>query len=331
MRTRAVVFPSPGVVEVRAVEIPDPEPDEVLIKTSFTCISPGAEMRILSGEHPRTPPFPLIPGYALTGIVVASGEEAGILPGTRVFCSGTSRVEGVERCWGGHIGHAVRRASETIPLPLGVPLRDAPLARLAAIANRGMQLARPQVGDVAVVIGLGPIGILAARLYIQQGIRVVGVDYFGLGTEACAKLGLEVVAGDDLFGQLRALLPGGASIIVDTTGAAGVLVEALTVARSVAWDEFDIQGTRYVIQGSYPGDLTLPYQSALQNEVTFLIPRDARRDDIRQALELIEQKKLLVRDLASLTLSADDAPRAYELLRDRHSGIQTIIFEWSIF
>lgn len=331
MKTRAVVFPSPGAVEVRTVEVPEPEPDEVLIKTSFTCISPGVEMRVLSGQHPAAPKFPLIPGYALTGIVVESGAAAGILPGTRVFCSGTSRVERMERCWGGHIGHAVRRASETIPLPLGVPLRDAPLARLAAISNRGMQLARPQVGEVVVVIGLGPVGILTARLYIQQGVRVIGVDYFGLGTDALSKLGLEIIAGDDLFGQLRTLLPGGASIIVDTTGVASVLTEALTLARSVAWDEFDIQGTRYLIQGSYPGDLTLPYESAFQNEVTFLLPRDARRDDIRQALELIEQKRLVVRDLASLTLPAEEAPRAYELLRDRHSGIQTVIFEWAAF
>lgn len=190
-----------------------------------------------------------------------------------------------------------------------------------------MQLALPQKGETVLVLGLGPIGIMTARLYTQQGLRVIGVDFFGVDAATLAKLGLEIVSGEDIFPKLHALLPEGASIIVDTTGSASTLVDALHLAHSVAWDEFDTVGTRYLIQGSYPSDLVLPFHATFEKEVTFLITRDARREDIRQGLELIAEKKLMVRDLASLMLPPEEAAHAYKILRDRDSGIQSIIFE----
>lgn len=333
MKTRAILFQEPEQVHVGEVTVPDPGPDEVLIKTAFTCISPGTERRVLAGKQPGMPAFPLIPGYALAGIVIASGESAGILPGTRVLCSGTSRVaeEEIARCWGGHIGHAVRRASEIYLLPSTISLRDAPLTSLAAIAHRGVSLAPAQKGETVVVLGLGPIGVLSARLHALSGARVVGADLLPERAELVRRSGLEAVSGDKLFEQLHILIPEGAHVLVDTTGAPEIVEQAVSLAHELPFGESERHGACYVLQGSYADTVPLPYQAAFRKELTFVLPRNTRPQDIRHALELIAQKKLIVHDLASVTLPLDEAPHAYELLCRHSPEIQSILFEWSRF
>jgi len=48
--------------------------------------------------------------------------------------------------------------------------------KLAAIAYRGVRLARPKPHETVAVIGLGAIGLLAAQLHAQSGARVVAAD-----------------------------------------------------------------------------------------------------------------------------------------------------------
>ena len=49
IRTEAVVFTAPGTDEVRPVTVPDPEPDEVLIRTVYSGVSQGTERWLLLG------------------------------------------------------------------------------------------------------------------------------------------------------------------------------------------------------------------------------------------------------------------------------------------
>ena len=331
MNTKAIVFTGPDAVDLQSVDVPEPKPDEVLIKTSFTAVSPGTELRVLAGQQPGMPEFPLIPGYALAGIVIASGENSPLLPGTRVFCSGTSRVEGITRCWGAHIGHAIRRAAEVFSLPPTVSLRDAPLAALAGISQRGVALSRPQNGETVVVVGLGPIGLLSARLHALSGARVIGADLRGDRAELLRRGGLQAVSGEDIFGQLRALIPGGANVIVDATGVPSVVEQAITLAKDVPFGETEQVGARYVLQGSYPDTIPLPYQAAFMKELTFLLPRNLRPRDVQTVLEHLRQKNLIVHDLVSETFPPGDAAHAYALLRQPDSGLHTVLFEWSRF
>jgi NADPH:quinone reductase-like Zn-dependent oxidoreductase len=74
MQSQAVLFRDVQQVAVAPVEIPAPGPGEVLIKTVFSTISPGTELRCLAGKQPNAAPWPVIPGYSLSGHIVACGE-----------------------------------------------------------------------------------------------------------------------------------------------------------------------------------------------------------------------------------------------------------------
>src|SRR5215216_3454051 len=124
MRTEAVVFTAPGTVEVRTVTLPDPEPDEVLIRTVYSGVSQGTERWMLLGRYNRmaddvTATYPCFPGYQAAGVVEAVGDAvADLKPGDRVIAAGTRFAEGPPISPGraSHCAHLVARRPEVARL-----------------------------------------------------------------------------------------------------------------------------------------------------------------------------------------------------------------------
>ncbi|MBC8141934.1 MAG: alcohol dehydrogenase catalytic domain-containing protein, partial [Armatimonadetes bacterium] len=158
MKTQAIVFTAPDAVAVIDTTVPEPGDNDVLIETVYSCVSPGTELRCLSGQQNGAPAFPFVPGYALCGRIRQVGANVqNVREGDAVFCTGTQRAE-VNRCWGGHIGHAVVNAGVVFPVPEGVSLHTAVLTKLAAICLRGAKMSRPLPWETVAVIGLGTVG-----------------------------------------------------------------------------------------------------------------------------------------------------------------------------
>lgn len=102
MQSTAILFTAANEIALGSFELPEPGPGELLLQTRYTCVSPGTELRVLSGKQADLPAWPLIPGYALVGEVVARGAGTQIAEGTLVFCTGTGRSN-LARTWGGHV------------------------------------------------------------------------------------------------------------------------------------------------------------------------------------------------------------------------------------
>src|SRR5882672_6167740 len=96
MRTRQAVIVEPFKVEVREVELPPPQPNQILVATEVSCLSAGTELAVWTGTHqwlkdPSLPDwkFPFRPGYSAAGEVIAVGRDAhGWQPGDRVSYPG---------------------------------------------------------------------------------------------------------------------------------------------------------------------------------------------------------------------------------------------------
>lgn len=108
-------------------------------------------------------------GYSLCGVVIevgAGAEEFQV--GQLVAAAGNEFALHAEYNW--------------IPLNLCVPVPDGVAPELAAfstvgaIAMHGVRQAEVQLGESAVVIGLGLVGQLCVRLLVAAGIRVYGID-----------------------------------------------------------------------------------------------------------------------------------------------------------
>lgn len=327
MKTTALLATAIDRVELVDVNIPAPGPAELVVEAIYTAVSPGTEMRCLAGRQPGIS-FPYIPGYSMVGRIIAVGSEVTLAPGTLVFCQGTEKADR-SLAWGGHIRHALRSASSVFPLPEGVDPLDAALAKLAAIAYRGVRVAKTQPHEEVAVVGLGPIGQLSTRVHRLAGAHVVAADLDPMRAAVAQSAGIQALVPEEglveSFGKAQ---PRGADVVVDSTGAPSVLQQSLRLVKNKDWDNTLTEPARVVIQGSYAENVVFDYHQAFYRELAVLFPRDNQARDIEATLRFIGDGQLITRDLISEVCPPREAQRIYSALRSAKPGLITVVFDW---
>lgn len=234
MKALQAVVVEPNRVEVREVDLPEPGPNQVVVRAEATAVSPGTELAVFTGTHqwlrdPNMPDwkFPFRPGYSAAGRVVAVGSAvSGCEPGTRVSYPGNHASAEVLT-----VGHERGR---WWPLPDGLP---AGRAAWACVARYGLGAAVRTgltLGRSAAVLGLGAIGQFALRALVCAGASpVIGIDGVATRREAALAAGADHVidpAAGDVKAQLRGLAEGGVEVVADATGAPAAIPTAMSLA-----------------------------------------------------------------------------------------------------
>ncbi|HEV8245020.1 MAG TPA: zinc-binding alcohol dehydrogenase [Polyangiaceae bacterium] len=329
MKAKALVATDLHQVELASVELPEPGPGEVLLETLYSCISPGTELRCLAGKQPGTV-FPFIPGYALVGRVIKAGSAAGVAEGSVAFVMGSDYAGKVHLMWGCHISHAVCAANKLQIIPAGVDLVEASAAKLASIPYHGLRLCRPLPEERIAVIGLGPIGHMAAKLYVLSGANTVACDVSASRVEQAEAAGIVAVkAGTSLKESFAPHFPDGADAVIDCTGAPALLESAVEVCRELPWGDHAPPAPRYLVQGSYADTFSVPYQAAFLRELSFILPRSEQNRDRLVIFELIKRGQLSLKSVISEVSKPADGPRVYRELGERGTKLMTVVFDWS--
>ncbi len=197
---RAFWVRSPGVGEIREVALPDPGPDEVLVRSLHSGISRGTETLVFGGGVPpnqygvmRAPfqegdfPGPLKYGYLNVGVVEEGPEP---LVGRTVFTLYP------------HQSRFVVPASAVSVVPDGVPAARAVLAGTVETAVNALWDAAPLVGDRVAVVGAGMVGCCVARLLSRiPGARVQLVDVDPARARTAERLGVGFALPEDAEGD----------------------------------------------------------------------------------------------------------------------------------
>jgi threonine dehydrogenase-like Zn-dependent dehydrogenase len=190
---RAVHFVGPGRFEV--VEKPVPRADErsALVAPAFVGLC-GTDLDLLRGTMPYFALgytwHPMQPGHEWSGVVLES-LDPGFAPGQRVIFDPIVGCGRCERCATGPQTHCPNRreigvrggldgalataiaapTSHLVPIPEGVRMRDAALVEPMVTVLNGIERARPQPGDEALVVGAGTLALLAAMILSARGLR----------------------------------------------------------------------------------------------------------------------------------------------------------------
>jgi predicted dehydrogenase/threonine dehydrogenase-like Zn-dependent dehydrogenase len=141
-------------------------PDQVakVMQTAAT-LGPVATYRKVINKLDSYTPL----GYSLCGDVVEVGEGiTDVAIGDLVACAGNEHALHAELNWVPKNLYA--------RVPGGLDPRQAAFGTVGAIAMQGVRRGEPQLGELALVIGLGLIGQLVVQLLAAAGVRVVGVD-----------------------------------------------------------------------------------------------------------------------------------------------------------
>lgn len=321
MKARGVVFAAQEKVEVWDIEIPEPGPDDVLIRTLYSGISIGTEGWILKNAYWRVT-YPLVTGYQLCGVVESVGANvASFRPGETVFTRFT-RLAGdkIRPMWAGHVSHAVTDAKSVYKVPAGVHPAHASMAVMPAVPWHGIQLTGINPGDLVVVVGAGQVGQYAAQLARTKGAKVICVEVLADRLALAAKHSADIALNptvDDVAARVKAEKEDGADVIIDTSA------NAKAVNASFEWGR---QGARYCLQGYYPGETCLDLFWPHVKQYTFYNPTDC--EGIDTMLQYMADGKVDVGALITHTFAAEEAPKAYDIAIHRPQEAVAMVLKW---
>lgn len=204
-----------GVINVVDVPVPRVLDGSLLIKSTYSLISPGTERMLLEFgkaswiEKARKQPDkvrmviqkilkdgiqetfkvvknkldqPFSLGYCNVGRVVEIGAYVdGYKIGDRVISNGKhAEVNNVP-------------INLSMKVPDNVSDQEASFTVLGSIALQGTRLLQPTLGETVVVIGLGLVGLLTVQILLANGCRVLGLDFDSTKTELAKQFGAETI------------------------------------------------------------------------------------------------------------------------------------------
>ena len=347
---QALVLTAPGKFEVRGIKVPLPGPGEVLCKIRAVAIC-GSDPEIIRGDLAGIwpPDYPFTPGHEWTGEVVAVG------PGVNQFVTG-DRVVGeahkgcgyCQNCLNGrynlclnygrsqtghaHYGfttagaygqYAVFSSKAITGLDRAVSFVEGALIDTAGAVLHGMELSGITTGGDVVVIGPGPIGLIATRLAKAMGAARVIVIGRGARLEKARQLCADVVINFEENDPVQSIsdLTGGDGVneVFECSGANGTLDQGIQMV---------CKGGKVVLLGVPPTSAReeISFRSIIQNEVSIIGSR-ANPNVAWKLSSLLSSGQLYVRDLVTHVFPLNQFDEALQTFLERREGAIKVVVE----
>jgi L-iditol 2-dehydrogenase len=291
-------------LQVEPVAVPTVNSGDLLVrvKVALTC---GTDVKVFQrGYHARMIVPPAVFGHELAGDVVAVGENVKKFTiGQRVVASNSAPCDKCFFCrrdlqnlcedllfnngaYAEYIRIPARIVeSNTYAIPAHVGYCDAALVEPLACVVRGLDETAPRAGDTIAIIGLGPIGLMFAKLAKLYGCRVIAVGRRPTQLDRAAALGADdlIVArdGHDPVKTVRELTHGrGVDIAIEAVGKPKTWEWAVNMVR---------RGGTVNFFGGCPNDSKVNLDTALlhYSEITCKASFHHTPAYIRKALDLV--------------------------------------------
>ncbi len=328
--------------DVRLEELPRPQigPEEILVKVYASGIC-GSDVM----EWYRIHKVPLVLGHEVSGEIAEVGAQVTRYKiGDRVAVSHHVPCGNCHYCLQGHetVCETLRKTnffpggfSEYIrvpsinvekgvySLPENVSFAEATFIEPLACVLRGQRLIGVNPYKKVLVIGCGISGLLHIKLAKTIGARqIIAIDINDFRLEAAKRFGTGLAINAKNFEpqELRKInngfLP---DVVILCTGAKSALAQAL--------ESVERGGVVLVFAATLPG---LKFDKAVndifwRNEITITSSYAGSPQDHREALELIRNGKIDVKDMITHCLPLKDAGRGFKLVAEAKESIKVII------
>ncbi|GAB3617729.1 NAD(P)-dependent alcohol dehydrogenase [Okibacterium endophyticum] len=254
---RAAVMTDVGQLVLEERPLPGIGDDEVLVRVSYVGVC-GSDMALFENGYigESVVQEPMVLGHEASGIVVqVGGMVTNLRPGMRVALEPGVPCLNCEFCKEGHYNlcpevhfwaslpvtegafqeYVRHRASFCHPLPDSVGLLEGALIEPLSVAFHAVRRSGIELGDRAVVLGAGCIGLLTLLTLRAAGVRdVVVVDLVDNRLDLASRLGAEVVnAGttSDLFATLSDRFGHGPDVVFETAGNRMTMDQSIRIVK----------------------------------------------------------------------------------------------------
>jgi len=341
----AAVYRGKGRLRVEDIPVPEIGPGELLVRVE-ACGVCGTDIKKI--EKGLVAP-PRVFGHETAGVVVrtgpgvvrfAEGQRVALhhhIPcGACFYCSLRAYAQcetykrngttaGFEPAGGGMaeyvraMGWIVERGA--IAVPDGVAAEEAAFVEPVNTCLKAVRSAGVAKGQLVLVVGQGPIGLLLMQLARRTGADVVATDTLPERLEASRRFGANVAldARGDVVREVRAM-----------SGGRGADVALLAAVGQAAFDQA-VAATRpaarvLVFAATSPGETVTADLGALCNAEKQLLTSYSASVDVQdEAAQAVFAREIRVRELISHRFPLADAPRAVELAARPGPGVLKVM------
>jgi len=328
---QAAVFYGPNQpLKVEDVPVPQPGPEEILVKVA-ACGVCHTDLHYIDHGVPTFKKPPVILGHEAAGTVAGVGKavtnwkegDRVLLPavltcGTCFACRmGRENICERGRMFGNHVDGAYAEyvlapAKDVFALPKEIPLvegciiADATTTPFHAVVNRG----QVRAGQSVVVFGCGGIGLNVVQIAAAVGATVIAVDILDSKLEWARKLGAVATVNpkqvERVDKEVRKLTGGGAEVALEAIGNPATMEQAYACLRP---------GGRLVVVGYSDKDMRLNAGRTMFRELEVVGSLGCRPVDYPKVIELARLGKIKVAELVSHRFPLSEINAAFDALR----------------
>lgn len=331
MKAKQIVFTDVRKAELLEAEVRPLNENDVLAEMEYTVVSGGTERASIMGmPNAGGNNFPKRLGYCGIGRVVEIGPAVtSVAVGDRVLVY-----------HGKHMKYNVRSEAEITKVEDdSLPSLEAAFVIIASMGLGGVRRLEIEVGESAMVMGLGLLGIFAVQFCRLNGAYpVIAADLNPARRELALKLGADYAldpSAPDFAEQVKALTKGnGVRATVEVTGKSVAMKQALDCASWMG--RISLLGcTRisdcpidYYQQVHRPGVKLIGAHNLVRPKVESYPHHWTHQDDCKAILDLLSAGRIQVAPIVSRVVSPTEAPEIFRQLCDDPEFPMGTVFDW---
>ena len=342
---KSLVLEGPNELVLKERCVPEPGPDEVLIRVRSASIC-HTDFFTLRGEYPGCK-YPTVLGHEFSGVVEGMGAEVRqVAVGDRVTClaydfcgachychrgleNGCANIRGIPfHIDGAYQERLCMRAGATFTFDESLGFNEAALTEPAANAYAAVERGGIGPGEQVVVIGPGPIGLLAVQLARFQRPSTITL----VGTRA-ERLDLGERTGATHTVNVREV--DGYEAIMDITGGRGADVVILCAGTESAWELAGRVLAKYgrVVVEALPDDADTRWPVRVfdftAQHISYLGVSGYTAAQFGAALQLMQEKKVDTAAVITHTFGLGEYAEAFATSDKRKDGAIKVVIEVS--
>lgn len=331
-------------LEVTEMPEPDVGASDVLVEVR-ACGICGSDIHGYDGSSGRRIP-PLVMGHEAAGVIAKVGENIeDFAVGDRVTFDSTVSCGHCKFCRAGSINlcdnrkvlgvscgeyrqHGAFAQFVAVPqnilykIPEGLAFEHAAMIEAVSIAVHAANRAPVKLGDTAVVVGSGMIGLLVIQAIRLAGCsQVIAVDLDNDRLKLAKQLGADVTLNaktDDVVAEIKNLTGGkGADISIEVVGASVTIETAIEATR---------KGGSITLVGNLAPKVEVPLQAIVTRELT-LYGSCASNGEYPACIDLLERGDIQVEPLITAKASLEEGPGFFDRLYKGEPGAMKVILQ----
>lgn len=341
----AVVLEGPNTFSPRQYPIPELEPGDILLRMRKAAVC-GTDIRILEGKKTKDVRYPSVIGHEICGTVHTLGKDVtGYALGDKVAIANVIPCHTCGSCLSGRENACLNRKAigyefdggfaefvripqlavangNLFKLPEHVSFEEGALIEPLACCIRGLRNAGTGLGNIVLIVGAGPIGLMHLELArIAGASKVIVSEPSAFRREKAAKLGADVTvdpACEDLAAIVKRETGGiGADVIILAIGAPQIVNATIKLCRK--------GGTVNLFAGfAGTGECSIEANVIHYGEITVNGSTAYKLADYHDAARMVVDNRVHLKEIVTHTFRIKDFRKAYDVCKSGE-GLKVLI------